>query len=87
MYVHISRGEEFRLISLCIGSGLRDPLFRGFYTFRNMNSDKYDALSATSRLVCFAGESTSTHNYSTVHGATESGFLESQMIIEHIKAK
>lgn len=38
-------------------------------------------------VICFAGESTSIHYYSTVHGAIESGLRESQRISDYIKLK
>lgn len=62
-----------------------------------MDSEKYGASSHILSMpvmnrddvpmICFAGESTSPHYYSTVHGAIESGLRESQRISDHVKLK
>lgn len=66
--------------------------FRGSYTYYSLKSDALQA--TTSKLaepICdpnkkpiiqFAGEATSLHHYSTVHGAIESGFCEAQRLID-----
>lgn len=37
--------------------------------------------------ICFAGEATSTHYYSTVHGAIEAGFREADRLTQFYKTK
>lgn len=36
-------------------------------------------------VVCFAGEATSHHRHSAVHGAVESGFREAERLINSFK--
>lgn len=69
-----------------------NPNFRGSYTFRSMATDLLKtspsdlAKPLTNSLgvpvVCFAGEATSEHYYSTVHGAVESGWREAKRICD-----
>ena len=37
------------------------------------------------QVLCFAGEATNTHYYSTVHGAVESGWREAERLIKFLK--
>lgn len=72
-----------------------NPNFRGSYTFRSTTSDLLKtgpsdlALPLTNGVgvpvVCFAGEATSEHYYSTVHGAVESGWREAKRINELVQ--
>lgn len=72
-----------------------NPNFRGSYTFRSMTADLLKtgpsdlALPLTNSVgvpvVCFAGEATSEHYYSTVHGAVESGWREARRICEQLQ--
>lgn len=73
-----------------------NPNFRGSYSYQTVEAklrrpspevelakplDSY----TTSNALCFAGEATSPHHYSTVHGAIESGFREAERIIKIYK--
>lgn len=72
-----------------------NPNFRGSYTFRSTATDLLNtspkdlALPLTNSLgvpvVCFAGEATHEHYYSTVHGAVESGWREAKRIYDLLK--
>lgn len=69
--------------------------FRGSYSFRSITTDMlrtsaqelahplYDALGKPS--VLFAGEATSDHYYSTVHGAVGAGWREANRLTEFYK--
>ncbi|XP_075161892.1 spermine oxidase [Haematobia irritans] len=67
--------------------------FRGSYTFRSLLTDElrtgaWDLARPLTTidgrpLLQFAGESTHNHYYSTVHGATESGWREAQRLIDY----
>lgn len=69
-----------------------NPNFRGSYTFRSVTTDLLNTSpddlakpltnSLGNPVVCFAGEATHTHYYSTVHGAIESGWREAQRLID-----
>lgn len=69
--------------------------FRGSYSFRSLTTDllKTSARDLAQPLVnslgkpslLFAGEATHDYFYSTVHGALESGFRESNRIIEYYR--
>lgn len=74
-----------------------NPHFRGSYTYYSLKSD---ALGATTTklaeplsdsygrpVVQFAGEATSEHYYSTVHGAVESGLREANRLISFYRRK
>lgn len=66
--------------------------FRGSYSFRSLTTDMlktsandlahplYDVLGKPTLM--FAGEATSEHYYSTVHGALEAGWREAQRLID-----
>ncbi|GAB0098941.1 Amine oxidase [Sergentomyia squamirostris] len=70
----------------------RNPNFRGSYTFRSTTTDLLNTSpddlakpltnSTGVPVVCFAGEATHPHYYSTVHGAIESGWREAQRLID-----
>lgn len=72
-----------------------NPNFRGSYTFRSTTADLLKtgpsdlALPLTNSVgtpvVCFAGEATSEHYYSTVHGAVESGWREAKRICDLVQ--
>lgn len=72
-----------------------NPNFRGSYTFRSTTTDMLRtgqtdlALPLTNSVgvpvVCFGGEATSEHYYSTVHGAVESGWREAKRICELVQ--
>lgn len=72
-----------------------NPNFRGSYTFRSTTADLLKtgpsdlALPLTNSVgvpvVCFAGEATHDHYYSTVHGAIESGWREARRICDLLK--
>lgn len=74
-----------------------NPNFRGSYTFRSLLTDELRTgacdlaapLTDTNGkpLVQFAGESTSTHYYSSVHGAVESGWREAQRLISYYQGR
>ncbi|XP_055854509.1 spermine oxidase [Episyrphus balteatus] len=74
-----------------------NPNFRGSYTFRSMLTEelKTGANDLTEPLAApngmpilqFAGEATSPHYYSTVHGAVESGWREAQRLINYYSTK
>jgi len=69
-----------------------NPHFRGSYSYRSIATDLLNTSAAdlASPLpgksgepsVCFAGEATSDHYYSTVHGAIESGWREAKRITD-----
>lgn len=69
-----------------------NPHFRGSYSYYSLKSD---ALSASTTklaepiksqsgtpVIQFAGEATSPHHFSTVHGAVETGWREAQRLID-----
>lgn len=72
-----------------------NPNFRGSYTFRSTTADLLKtgpsalAMPLTNSVgvpvICFAGEATSEHYYSTVHGAVESGWREAKRICELVQ--
>lgn len=72
-----------------------NPSFRGSYTFRStatdlLNTSPEDLAKPLTNclgvpVVCFAGESTHSHYYSTVHGAVESGWREAKRICDLLK--
>lgn len=82
--VHVKRTQWFS-----------NPNFRGSYTFKSTATDMLKtgpadlALPLTNSVgvpvVCFAGEATSDHYYSTVHGAIESGWREAKRICELVQ--
>ncbi|XP_059608522.1 spermine oxidase-like [Phlebotomus argentipes] len=67
-----------------------NPNFRGSYTFRSITTDLLNTCpddlakpltnSVGKPVVCFAGEATHPHYYSTVHGAIESGWREAERL-------
>lgn len=70
-----------------------NPNFRGSYSYRTTRADEVDTgpwdlktpvmgPRGDPRLL-FAGEATSRRHFSTVHGATESGFREADRLIEY----
>ncbi|CAD7004408.1 peroxisomal N(1)-acetyl-spermine/spermidine oxidase [Ceratitis capitata] len=74
-----------------------NPNFRGSYSFRTMYAEELRIGSADLAtplldakddrpLLQFAGEATSTHHYSTVHGAVESGWREAQRLRDFYQA-
>uniref|UniRef100_A0A1L8E4N5 Putative amine oxidase n=1 Tax=Nyssomyia neivai TaxID=330878 RepID=A0A1L8E4N5_9DIPT len=79
-------------ISISRSQWYSNPNFRGSYTFRSITTDLLNTSpddlakpltnSLGSPVVCFAGEATHTHYYSTVHGAIESGWREAQRLID-----
>ncbi|XP_055705858.1 spermine oxidase isoform X2 [Phlebotomus papatasi] len=72
-----------------------NPNFRGSYSFRSITTDLLNTSpddlakpltnSLGTPVVCFAGEATHPHYYSTVHGAIESGWREAQRLIDLYK--
>lgn len=72
-----------------------NPNFRGSYTFRSTTTDLLRTSPADLAkpltnsmgvpVLCFAGEATSDHYYSTVHGAVESGWREAKRICELVQ--
>ncbi|XP_075979918.1 spermine oxidase-like isoform X2 [Anticarsia gemmatalis] len=72
-----------------------NPLTRGAYAHRTVALEQNGGSATTlseplyhsSRfpLVCFAGEATSHHQHTAVHGAVESGFREAERLIESFK--
>jgi spermine oxidase len=68
-----------------------NPFTRGSYSFRSLTTDEYRATSrklaqpirdANERIrILFAGEATSDHYFSTVHGAVETGYREANRLI------
>lgn len=74
-----------------------NPNFRGSYSFRSIASDLLNTSAAdlASPLlgqmgepnVLFAGEATSDHFYSTVHGAIESGWREAKRVMDYYNNK
>ncbi|KAF5286652.1 hypothetical protein FQR65_LT12483 [Abscondita terminalis] len=74
---------------------LSDPHCYGSYSFRSTHSEEFNVFASDlAKAVCFknkpvllfAGEATSDHHYSTVHGAVESGFREADRIINFYKS-
>ncbi|XP_049871435.1 spermine oxidase-like isoform X2 [Pectinophora gossypiella] len=73
-----------------------NPLARGAYAYRSVATEQ-DGGSAVILskplyhgdipVVCFAGEATSHHRHTAVHGAVEAGFREADRIIECFKRK
>lgn len=69
--------------------------FRGSYSFRSMLTEKLDAWASDlasplkdsnqKPVVLFAGEASSDHYYSTVHGAVEAGWREAQRLADFYK--
>lgn len=69
--------------------------FRGSYSFHGIEADKRKVYSKqlaepvynvkNSPVILFAGEATHSKYYSTVHGAIESGFRESDRLISLYK--
>lgn len=72
-----------------------NPHFRGAYTFCSIEAEENNAssedlacpISSKNRndVLLFAGESTHSTHYSTVHGAIESGYREAERIIDLYK--
>lgn len=69
-----------------------NPLTNGSYSYLavDQSGDEFDVLAEPLQLdgaktheprVCFAGEATHNHFFSTVHGAIESGYREADRII------
>lgn len=78
---------------LCRSQWYTNPHFRGSYSSISVEADAMNArnndlaepllLNADKRSVIqFAGEATSEHHYSTVHGAIESGWREADRLID-----
>lgn len=69
-----------------------DPHVRGGYSFRSLITDEYKTSarklaeplidSRGKPAVLFAGEATSDHQFSTVHGAVESGLREAERVMK-----
>ncbi|XP_050545415.1 spermine oxidase-like [Daktulosphaira vitifoliae] len=69
--------------------------FYGSYSFHSMNTDKEGKAnnelakplvnSKKKEIICFAGEATHSHYFSTVHGAIETGWREADRILIHLK--
>lgn len=71
-----------------------NPLARGSYSYRSVATEQNGGSAVILSqplshgdfpVVCFAGEGTSHHRHSAVHGAIESGFREASRLIEHFK--
>ncbi|XP_045450320.1 spermine oxidase-like [Melitaea cinxia] len=72
-----------------------NPLTRGSYSYRSVATEEKGGSSAILSeplyhgndfpVACFAGEATSYHHYSGVHGAVESGFREAERLISCFK--
>lgn len=88
-------GEKIRWtkpVKMLRSSWYSNKHFRGSYSFRSITTDMlktsakdlahplYDALGKPTLL--FAGEATSDHYYSTVHGAVEAGWREAKRLID-----
>lgn len=79
-------------INMIRSSWYSNKHFRGSYSFRSITTDMlrtsakdlahplFDSLGKPTLL--FAGEATSDHYYSTVHGAVEAGWREAQRLID-----
>lgn len=71
--------------------------FFGSYSYYSLKSDAFGASTKTlaepilndhsKPVIQFAGEATSTHYYSTVHGAISSGWREAQRLVDLYKLK
>ena len=73
-------------IGFKVSRWLQDPYAYGAYSFQKIGSSKddYDRVAAPcGRNLFFAGEHTSKHHHSTVHGAWESGLREAERIIQN----
>ncbi|CAG7837538.1 unnamed protein product [Allacma fusca] len=73
-----------------------DPLFRGSYSFRSVQSEEQDVWAKdlaepitleNDTMVCFAGEATHSSFYSTVHGAHDTGIREANRLIRFFTSK
>lgn len=67
-----------------------DPHFYGSYSYRSVESDKRNVFASNlsepividkKEILLFAGEATHSHYFSTVHGAIETGYRESDRIL------
>lgn len=71
--------------------------FLGSYSYYSLKSDANNASTSTlaepiidnhsKPVILFAGEATSTHYYSTVHGAISTGWREAQRLIDLYRTK
>ncbi|CAG7816366.1 unnamed protein product [Allacma fusca] len=68
-----------------------DPLFRGCYSFRSVQSEENDVWAKdlaepipvpSQGLLCFAGEATHSCYYATVHGAYDTGVREANRLTQ-----
>lgn len=74
-----------------------NPHFFGSYTYYSLKSDAFGTSTSTlaepvlnnksEPLIQFAGEATSKHYYSTVHGAISTGWREAQRLIDFYTKK
>ncbi|KAB0800702.1 hypothetical protein PPYR_06441 [Photinus pyralis] len=83
-------------ISVICSKWYSDPYTRGSYSYRSLISDDMNVFASdlaepihlnNKSLLMFAGEATSSHQYSTVHGAISSGFREADRIINVCKTE
>ncbi|KPJ20122.1 Spermine oxidase [Papilio machaon] len=74
-----------------------NPLARGAYSYRSVATEEEGGSAVTLSeplyhggifpVVCFAGEATSHHRHSAVHGAVEAGFREADRLVAILKKK
>ncbi|XP_045501362.1 peroxisomal N(1)-acetyl-spermine/spermidine oxidase-like isoform X1 [Colias croceus] len=72
-----------------------NPIARGSYSYRSVVTEEKGGSAiilseplyyeGNFPIVCFAGEATSHHRYTAVHGAVESGFREADRLIASLK--